>query len=302
METITLKQAKKIDFNNLSVVLGTFDGLHLGHKALINAAKKHNGSTIAFTFDALPIDLFKSRHKPMQLFTLQEKIKAFEETSIDYLCITHFDDELANMDKYDFEKLLVEAFSPVNVIAGYNYTYGRHAEGTANILLKDSALLGFNVEVIPKVLISGIPVSSTKIREFLWSGNIEKANSLLGYSFSMSGKVVLGKNIGKSLGFPTANICIAKEKIVPKSGVYSVLVRVGNESYCGVCNIGVNPTVIKDANQSIEAHIIDFDREIYDENIILTFNNHIRDEICFESKEQLSKQIKKDIKTAANSF
>lgn len=272
--------------------------MHLGHAALINAAKMHDGSTVAFTFDALPVDLFKSQHKPMQLFTLPEKIKAFEKTQIEYLCITHFDDELANMDKCDFEKLLVKAFSPVNVIAGYNYTYGRHAEGTANILLKDGVLLGFNVEVIPEVLIDTIPVSSTKVREFIWSGDIQKANTLLGYEFSMSGKVVLGRGIGRKISFPTANLSIAKEKIIPKSGVYSVLVRVGDESYSGVCNIGVNPTVTKSANQTIEVHIIDFDRNIYERIITISFKKRIRDEIRFGSKEQLTRQIKKDIEAA----
>lgn len=298
MKTITLEQAKKIDFDRASVALGTFDGLHVGHIALIDAAKKHSGDTVAFTFDALPAYLFYAHHKPMQLYTMSEKIKAFERTGIDYLCVTHFDQSFAGMDKLDFEKLLVNVFSPINVIAGYNYTYGYHAEGTADQLLRDGALLGYNVEVIPKVLVNDIPVSSTKIRECLWNGQIETANSLLGYSYSMSGMVVHGKGIGRTLGFPTANINVAKEKIVPKNGVYSVQVTVADEVFKGVCSVGVNPTIEAHAQRTIEPHILNFDRDIYDATITVAFKKRIRDEIRFENTDQLCDQIQKDIDAA----
>lgn len=298
MKTISLEEAKSIQFNKASVALGTFDGLHLGHIALINAAKKHCGDTIAFTFDALPIDLFQSHHRPMQLFTMQEKIEAFSKTGIDYLCAVHFDQSFADIDKLDFEKMLVKTFSPVNVIAGYNYTFGSHAEGTADMLQKDGAVLGYNAEVIQKVLVGGIPVSSTKIRECLWEGQIETANDLLGYQYKMSGVVVHGKGIGKALGFPTANICVAKEKIVPKNGVYSVSVLVRGETFAGVCSVGVNPTIEQHAHRTIETHILDFDADIYDEVIKVTFKKRIRDEIRFESKEKLTEQIVIDVESA----
>lgn len=300
MKTITLEQAKNIEFKKATVALGTFDGLHVGHIALIDAAKKHNGDIIAFTFDALPVDLFQSHHRPMQLFTMSEKIEAFSKTGIDYLCFTHFDKSFAGMDKLDFEKLLAAYFSPVNVIAGYNYTYGHHAKGTADMLQKDGALLGYNVEVIPEVLLEGIAVSSTKIRECLWSGQIETATRLLGYGYSMSGTVVHGKGIGKKLGFPTANISVAKEKIVPSSGVYSVDVLARDISYAGVCSVGVNPTIEKHAERTIEAHILGFDKDIYDEVITVTFKKRIRDEIRFESLDALASQIQKDIEAASS--
>jgi riboflavin kinase/FMN adenylyltransferase len=298
MKTITLEQAKTIKFDRASVALGTFDGLHVGHIALIDAASKHCGDTVAITFDALPVDLFRTHHKPMQLFTMQEKIAAFERTGIDYLCVTHFDKSFAGMGKLDFEKLLVDFFSPVNVIAGYNYTYGHHAQGTADMLARDGALLGYNVEVIPEVLVNEIPVSSTKIRECLWDGQIETANILLGYDYSMSGTVVHGKGIGKTLGFPTANISVAVEKIVPKNGVFSIGVLVGDEMLRGVCSVGVNPTIEKHAQRTIEAHILGFDEDIYDETITVMFKKRIRDEVRFVSFKQLSEQIKKDIEAA----
>lgn len=298
MKTITLEQAKNIEFKKATVALGTFDGLHVGHIALINAAKKHNGDTIAFTFDTLPVDLFQSHHRPMQLFTMNEKIEAFSKIGIDYLCFTRFDKSFAGMDKLDFEKLLAAYFSPVSVIAGYNYTYGYHAKGTADLLQKDSALLGYKVEVIPEVLLEGIAVSSTKIRECLWAGQVETAAKLLGYGYSMSGTVVHGKGLGASLGFPTANISVAQEKIVPKNGVYGVNVIVGSKTFAGVCSVGVNPTIEKHAKRTIEAHILDFDRDIYDEVITVTFKKRIRDEVRFDNTRQLTEQIQKDIATA----
>ncbi|MBT7122772.1 MAG: riboflavin biosynthesis protein RibF, partial [Clostridia bacterium] len=132
----------------------------------------------------------------------------------------------------------------------------------------------------------------------LWDGQIETANNLLGYNYSMSGTVVHGKGIGRTLGFPTANISVAKEKIVPKNGVYSVDVLVGEEKLRGVCSVGVNPTIEKHAHRTIEAHILDFDRDIYNEVIFVSFKRRIRDEIRFDSTMQLSEQIQKDIDAA----
>ncbi len=298
MRTISLKQAENIKFSKASVALGTFDGLHLGHMALITAAKKHKGDTIAFTFDVLPADVFKKGHKPMQLYTLEEKEKAFEETGIDYLCIAHFDKNFAGIDKHDFERVLKDTFTPCCVIAGYNYTYGKHASGTAKQLKKDSEEFGYSVEVIPEVLVGGVQVSSTKIRELLWNGDIIGANKLLGYEYFLSGTVTKGSMIGKSLGFPTANIEVPKEKVMPKSGVYAVEAMYDGKKHNAVCNIGIKPTVTDKAVLTIETHLIDFSEDIYNELLTIKFKKRIRDEIRFSSKEQLSDQIKADIESA----
>jgi riboflavin kinase/FMN adenylyltransferase len=298
MRIITIDQANKIQFNKASVALGTFDGLHLGHMALIDAAKKHDGDTIAFTFDALPVDVFRKKHKPMQLYTLVEKESAFEKTGIDYLCIAHFDKSFAGIDKHEFESMLKDTFDPCCVIAGYNYTYGKNAAGNAKQLKKDSEEFGYNVEVIPEVLVNGIPVSSTKIRELLWKGDIIGANKLLGYEYFMSGAVTEGNMIGKSLGFPTANIEVPKEKVMPKSGVYAVEAMCKGDKYNAVCNIGIKPTVTDRAILTIETHLIDFSDDIYNELLTIKFKKRIRDEIHFNSKEQLSAQIKSDIESA----
>jgi len=302
MKTITLNQAKQIKFNRASVALGTFDGLHKGHAALIEAAKEHYGDTIAFTFDALPIDVFREKHRPMQLLTLDEKIEAFKNTGIDYLCLSHFDKEFAGIDKDEFESLIVNAFSPKTIIAGYNYTYGRDAAGTAQVLLQDEQKLNCSVEVIPKVIVDGIDVSSTKIRECLWEGDIKTSSILLGYEYFMSGVVVHGRGIGKTLGFPTANLNVPKEKIVPKSGVYSVYAEVNGQTYNAVCSIGVNPTISENAGRTIEVHILDFDRDIYGETVRITFKKRIRDEMRFGSRTQLTEQIQKDVADALEIF
>ena len=298
MRIINIEQAKGIDFKRASVALGTFDGLHKGHMALVEAAKKHDGDTVAFTFDALPADVFKKSHKPMQLYTLDEKKHAFETTGIDYLCIAHFDKKFAGIDKHEFEKMLSETFSPCCVIAGYNYTYGRNAEGNASELQKDSSEFGYSVEVIPEVIVNGRAVSSTVIRQMLWKGDVESANSLLGYMYSIGGTVVEGSRIGTSLGFPTANLMVPSEKIVPKSGVYAVQAVLGEKKYNAVCNIGTKPTVAANAALSVEVHIMDFEGDVYGSDLRINFKKRLRSEKRFESRQMLSEQIKKDIEKA----
>lgn len=299
MKTITLQQAKSISFQDLHIALGTFDGLHIGHVALVDAVKNREGQSAVFTFDALPVDLFQTGHKPMRLYTIDKKIASFEKTGIDYLCMAHFDDAFAHMDKADFEQLLHDVFAPAGVVAGFNYTYGRQAEGSANTLIEAGIRHGYSVEVIPPVIKGGQPISSTRIRECIWDGDIQSANALLGYTFSISGVVVHGKGIGRQMGFPTANICAAAEKIVPKNGVYSVEVYMDGKHYKGVCSIGTNPTVAKHAKQSIEVHILQFDTDIYDQEITVRFLKRIRDERRFGSREQLVAQIAKDIRSVA---
>ena len=297
MKIIDLKQAKRTRFKNLSLALGTFDGLHIGHMALIDALKAYDGQSAVFTFDSLPMDLFSADHKPMRLFTIEEKKEAFERTDIDYLCVTHFDKRFADMQKDDFTRMLKNDFSPKFIVAGYNYTYGRHAEGNGDTLTKQGQKLGFETRIIPPVIFDGEPVSSTRIRECIAAGGIRRANALLGYAYDIRGIVHRGQGIGESLGFPTANISVAREKIIPRRGVYATHVRIGTRRYRGVCNIGIRPTVSSDMKESIEVHILDLNRDIYGEEIVIYFDRRIRDEKHFESKEALIAQIERDIES-----
>lgn len=272
MKTITLKKAKEIDFNRASVALGTFDGLHRGHNALIQAALNHKGDTVAFTFDTLPINVFKKQHRPMQLFTMQEKIEAFSKTGIDYLCVAHFDKDFAGLTRDEFETLIIETFNPDNIIAGYNYTFGKNAEGTAEVLLQDVEKLGCNVEVIPKVLVNGNDVSSTKIRESLWDGNIRNANELLGYQYFIS-EVVL-KCLNRNSKDTTVVIDIPQKKIAPKNGSYSVMTKVRGSFYDAVCKVGEFAIGNK---RTIEVVIQDLNKDITNEPVTVVFKERLRD-------------------------
>ncbi len=298
MQIISWAQAQKTKFNNLSLALGTFDGLHIGHMALVNAAKQCAQESAVFTFDALPIDLFNAAHAPMRLFTLEEKKEAFAKTGIDYLCIAHFDKRFAAIDHHAFPRMLKEVFNPVCLVAGYNYTYGKFAKGSTSSLARDGEKLGFEVREIAPVIYDGEPVSSTRIRECIEAGNVERASDLLGYAYTMTGTVGAGRGIGsRKLGFPTANLIAPPEKIVPLRGVYGVDIALDGRMYRGVCNVGVNPTVVSGGRESIEIHILALNQDLYGKTISVSFNKRIRDEKKFGSLDELKAQIQRDIQS-----
>lgn len=296
MKVITLQQARLMHFERLSLALGTFDGLHLGHMALIDAVKSKDGQSAVLTFDSLPADLFYGEHRPMRLMTMEEKVQALEKTGIDYLCLAHFDKKFAGISKDKFTAMLLEAFHPVALVAGYNYTYGRDAKGDVDSLQDDGVKYGFEVQVIQPVISEGEPVSATRIRECIEAGNVERAAQLLGYRYPLTGTVGTGRRIGTNkLGFPTANLVPPPEKIIPLRGVYGVSVSAQGGEYKGVCNIGVNPTVSSGMRETIETHIIGLSEDLYDEKITIRFEKRIRGEIKFSGIDELKAQIQRDI-------
>ena len=295
MKTITLEQAKNTRFKNLSVALGTFDGLHIGHMKLIESLLSCGGESAVFTFGNLPSDLFVADRKPMMLFTPEEKSAAFAKTGVGYLCATPFDRGFARLGKAEFESLLVECFSPVNIIAGYNYTYGRHARGNADTLEEFGERRGIKVRIIPPVVLDGEPVSSTRIRECLEAGSVEKANMLLGYEYALTGTVEKGEGLGRLLGFPTANLRVPAEKVIPLRGVYEVESKVDGKSYKGLCNIGTRPTVSAGIWQAIEVHLLSLSGDLYGRKVTVLFKKRLRDEMKFSGAGKLVEQIKKDI-------
>lgn len=298
MKVINLAQGKQIHFEDVALALGTFDGLHIGHMALIDAAKQTGTQSAVFTFDSLPADYFYGEHRPMRLMTLDEKLVAFEKTGIDFLCLTHFDKKLAGIDKDRFAAMLHDAFKPAAVIAGYNYTYGKDAKGDVDTLQKAGERYGFQVKVIEPVISEGEPVSATRIRECIEAGNVERASKLLGYSYTLTGKVGTGRRIGTNkLGFPTANLIPSPEKIIPLRGVYGVSVSALGGEYKGVCNIGVNPTVSNGVRETIETHIIGLSDDLYEKTITIRFEKRIRGEKRFGSIEELKVQIQRDIES-----
>ncbi len=297
MDVITLNQMKQKYLGRLSVALGAFDGLHLGHMALLEAVKNAPGKSAVLTFEPLPAEYFGGR--ALRLFTREEKTAAFEKAGIDIMCVAQFDDAFAKVTSEEYEKMIAELFSPDVVVAGYNYTYGLDAKGNADSLKKAGGIYGFDVKIIPPVISGGQTVSASRIRSSLEEGDVGLAASLLGRPYALSGTVGCGRGIGSSkLGFPTANICVPEQKIIPKSGVYSVNISHNGDCYKGVCNIGYNPTVNKSGNKkSIEIHILSLSKNIYRHNITAHFIKRLRDEKKFNSLEELKAQIERDIRS-----
>jgi len=290
----------------IAAALGTFDGLHLGHRALIDELKKvaeaEGLSTLAYTFTSVPSELFGKHKAGMRLFTLDEKIKAFEKLDIDYLVLMDFDRAYAAIPEDAFIKSLKDSFNIAYLVVGYNFTYGKNAQGDAVTLQKEAASYGFKADIIAPVLLNGLPVSSSRVREALLSGAVEDAAAMLGTSYAITGTVVEGKRIGRNLGYPTINIKYEKAKLLPKNGVYFTRAKVAGRYHESITNIGFNPTVSDGSLVSLETHILDFEKAVYGETVKVAFEKRLRDEIKFPNREMLKQQIEKDIASASEYF
>jgi riboflavin kinase/FMN adenylyltransferase len=288
------------------VTIGTFDGVHLGHQKVIlrlqEFAKQHNGETVIFTFHTHPRLVTSPNENNLRLLTtLNEKINLFEKYGIDHLIIYTFDKSFSELSYSEFvEKILVEKIGTHCLVVGYDHKFGKNREGGFDYLKNCAEKFNFEIERLDVLLVDEDSVSSTKIRNALQNGEIEKANQYLGYQFTLHGKVVEGKQLGRKLGFPTANIEASdKFKIIPGYGVYAVKVEIRGSVYKGMLNIGTRPTFNNNAdNRSIEVNIFDFEGDVYGNEITLQFAGKIRDEQKFESIDMLVAQLEKDKKTA----
>lgn len=286
--------------NNPVVTIGTFDGVHLGHQAIFDKMKmealKVDGETIVITFYPHPRIVLGLDSSDLKFINTQEKkINRLEEAGIDHLIIVTFTKQFAGMSSFDFIKNLVfDKIKPVKIVTGYDHHFGKNRTGSFDYLSELGEELGFSVDRVDEQKTNDRTVSSTKIRELLISGKVNAANLLLGYEYSITGKVVRGKAIGRNLGFPTANIEIADEfKLIAAVGVYACRVSWLRNSYIGMSNIGYRPTV-NHGELTIEVNIFDFDEQIYDEQITISFVDRLRDEQKFASLEDLKEQLKKD--------
>ncbi len=288
------------------VTIGTFDGVHLGHQKVIlrlqEFAKQHMGETVIFTFHTHPRLVTSPNEGNLRLLTtLKEKIDLFEKYGIDHLIVYTFDKEFSELSYNEFvEKILVDIIGTHCLVVGYDHKFGKNREGGFDYLQKCAEKFNFEIEKLDALLVKEESVSSTKIRDALQNGKIEIANHYLGYLFTLHGVVVEGKQLGRKLGFPTANIEASdKYKIIPGYGVYAVKVELGSHIYNGMLNIGTRPTFNKNAdNRSIEVNIFDFDGDLYGKEITLKFVGKIRDEKKFENIEMLVSQLIKDKKAA----
>lgn len=285
--------------SNPVVTIGTFDGVHLGHqtilKRLVTEANAVQGESVLLTFYPHPRMVLFPERKQLLLSTLEEKIDLLRQQGLDHLIIQPFTREFSMMSYEEFvREILVRQLGVKKLVIGYDHQFGRNREGSFENLRKMAPELGFDVDEISAKLIDDNVISSTKVREALEAGRVEDANALLGYRYAISGTVVKGKQLGRTIGFPTANVVVSDTfKLIPSNGVYAVEVLHNNQVHQGVMNIGVRPTV-DGVTRTNEVHIMDFNSDIYGESLKVSFVQRIRDELKFDSLEALKSQIKKD--------
>jgi riboflavin kinase/FMN adenylyltransferase len=307
------------DFKNVDypvVTIGSFDGVHCGHKKIINRltkiAKEKKGETVLIIFSPHPRIVLYPEEKNLKLInTIEEKIKILQKLNIDHLIILPFTKNFSRISPTEFVKnFLVEKIHTKRLITGYNHSFGNNREGDIKCLEKLSNTYGFEVEEIPTQVIKNVSISSTKIRNALYNGDIKKANSFLGYKYFMSGKVVSGNRIGRTINVPTANIIIEDEyKLIPAKGVYAVEVLWKEKKYNGMINIGTKPTLnsknkqknidfVNNKKVTIEVNIFDFEEDIYQDYLTIYFIDKIRDEKKFKDLNSLKRQLMIDKKNS----
>jgi len=302
MELITdLEQIEGCCTKKGVVTLGNFDGLHLGHQELVRRvvarAREIDGSGIVFTFHPHPLKVLAPDRCPPLISTYDEKVALFQELGIDLLLMIPFTTAFSRMSAADFaRRILKETLNAAEVFVGFNYRFGRAREGTVTELRRFGRELGFTVTELEEVASEGEVISSTKIRHLLKAGAVEHAARLLGRPYAISGVVVRGDRRGRELGFPTANIDPFHE-IMPYPGVYAVRAHVEGRQYDGVVNAGFRPTFDK-KQLCVEAHLFDFEGEIYGREITVFFVRKIRDEKRFESLDALVARIREDVEEA----
>lgn len=283
---------------------GTFDGVHLGHKVIINRlkeiAKLNGGETTILTFFPHPrMVLYPEQNDLRLLNTISERIGLLEDSGIDNLIIHPFSKEFSKLKSIEFVRdILVEKCNIHKLVIGYDHHFGRNREGTFEHLQEYGPLYGFDVEEIPAQDIQQVNISSTKVRNSLLQGEVFAANEFLGYNYFIEGKVIGGEKLGRTIGFPTANLELNEwYKLVPANGVYSVKIKLENDIYLGMMNIGNRPTV-NGVKETVEVHIFDFDQDIYGKNLEVEFISRIRNEQKFDDISALKNQLIADKQTA----
>lgn len=289
------------------VGLGNFDGLHVGHMALVNTLineSRMNGlDSMIYTFTKHPENILRRKLFTPLLTTVNKKIQLLGDTSLAYLYFDEFDENYSRMKPESFVKdILLKRLGAKLAVAGFDYRFGYKGEGDADLLKEMGRAFNFRVIIIPPIKIDNEIVSSTKIRECVAGGDMEKVFGLLGRHYSITGQVANGRKQGSKLGFPTANLHPEDYLILPHNGVYITRTLLDGQFYPGVTNVGLNPTFGNVGKTSVETHIFHFDRDIYDKNIEVFFLSKIRDEKKFKTGEELADQVRRDIRTAKEFF
>ncbi len=284
---------------NLYLALGNFDGVHLGHQRVIETvirkARENSGFSGALVFDPHPAKVISPKKELPLITDLQAKTGLMEKLGLDCIIVEPFTPEMARMHPDDFiKKYLKEIIKVKGIVAGYDYSFGYRARGDTEYLVEWGRKENIDVSVCPPVEVDREPVSSSHIREKVKKGEVEKAAGMLNYYFFQKGKVVSGKGRGRQLGYPTANIEISPELLLPAKGVYYTLVKKGDQSFPGATNVGQCPT-FSSGNLTVEVHLLDFQDNLYGEYLTLYFIKKIRDEKTFSSFEELKMQLNRDV-------
>lgn len=278
------------------VTIGTFDGVHLGHGRILDhlrlTASKYQGETVILTFSPHPRMVLFPNTEQLLLSTTEEKVALLEKAGIDHLIIHPFTREFSMLSSQEFiDQVIVSGLKASQLVIGYDHHFGKDREGSFLNLKESAQRLGFQVEEIPAWEADNIKVSSTRIRKAIDEGQVDVANLLLGYRYGFSGTVVKGRQLGRQLGFPTANIiCSDPSKLIPANGVYAVKVIYNEQALDGMMNIGVRPTV-NGIGRTAEVNIFDFDSDIYGERLEVRFVKWVRGEQKFDGIEKLKEQL-----------
>ena len=287
-------------FKNAVITIGTFDGVHLGHRQIIDRLKeeaaKAGGESVIITFHPHPRKIVSSVVTGIRLInTLAERIELLDKTGVDHLVVAPFTDFFANQTGEEYIRdFLVQKFDPHTIIIGYDHRFGKERSGDYKLMEDKAIVYDYQLKEIPEHILDAIKVSSTNIRNAILHSNIDEANKLLGYNFFFEGEVVHGDKIGRTIGYPTANLkSTDEEKIVLGDGIYAVYVTVDNVNYKGMMSIGFRPTV-NGKRRVVEVNIFDFDREIYGDIIRVAVKKYLRSEVKFDGLEALKLQLHKD--------
>ena len=290
----------KSDFKTI-VTIGTFDGVHIGHSYIINylnkIAKREGGESVLLTFSPHPRLVINKEHSHLKLIdTLDEKKEKLKNLGLQNFVVQKFTKEFSRIKYVNFVRdILVKKLNVDHLVIGYDHQFGRNREGSIKELQELSQLYNFKVEEIPPQKQEDVSISSTKIRNLVLEGDIETANKYLANNFLLSGTVIDGEKIGRTINYPTANISFDKDKLIPKAGVYAVTINVLNKSFNGMLNIGIQ-------QQKIEVHIFDFSKNIYGLDIKIEFKKLIRSNIKFTNISQLKNQLIEDEKKCREFF
>ncbi|WP_270939804.1 bifunctional riboflavin kinase/FAD synthetase [Romboutsia lituseburensis] len=294
----TIKSINEINNKNKSVItIGNFDGLHKGHQVLIREtvdyAKKNNIQSIVFTFENHPANYFIP-NSVKNIISEKQKLAILKNMGVDMVISIPFDDYMTKITPNEFVRdILVNKLNIEKLIIGHDFTFARNKEGNTESLQLLSYKYKFNLQVVSPIRINGIRVSSTKIRSLILEGSLDKVRQYLGYNYQLEGRVIHSKKLGRTIGFPTANLESDNNMVIPKNGIYATKVYVEDKTYFGATNVGYNPTV-NGKSLSIETNILEFDEDIYGKNIKVEFLERIRDEKKFSSLEELKNQLGKD--------